>query len=346
MWPCSASRPSSSLTGAPESGTGEAAFRARAGALTLLYLASPMDRSILLAMLAEAATGADVMDTVDVPDPDDPVPLEIIADPYLVEPADPNADPDAPIGWDTTLRPSQAGKDLLFVGAVLERWLHDCPAGPLELGPEAAPALSALLGGWSSTVIHALAAKPLTITEVTESIEILDYELVEERIEEMETAGLLTVLEKEGEEHFAATEWLRMAVAPLGAAARQEVHHPLEDTAPIAALDVQTAFLLTLPLLELPEELAGTCSLAVELEEGVVHSPAGVTVRLDRGRVLACETRVEGDADSWASATASEWLEMVIEADPAGASVGGDPRLTGALLHGLHETLFGWAADG
>jgi hypothetical protein len=329
------------LTGAPESGTGEGAFRARAGALTLLYLASPMDRSILLAMLAEAATGADVMDGVDVPGPDDPVPLEIIADPYLVEPADPNADPDAPIGWDTTLRPSQAGRALLFVGTVLERWLDACPDDPLELGPAAAPALSALLGGWSSTVIHALAAKPLTIAEVTKSIEILDYELVEERIEEMAATGLVDVLEEGGEERFAATEWLRMAVAPLGAAARQEVRHPLEDTAPIAALDVQAAFLLTLPLLELPKQLSGICSLAVSLEEGVPDSPAGVTVGVEQGQIVSCEMGLGKDVDAWAVASAADWLDTVIEVDTKQIRAGGDCHLAGTLLNVLHERLFG-----
>lgn len=293
-------------------------------------------------MLAEAATGADVMNEIDLPDPDDPVPLEIIADPYLVEPADPNADPNAPIDWNTTLRPSQAGQSLLFVGSVLERWLRDCPDGALELGPEAAPALSALLGGWSSTVIHALAASPPTMAEVTATIGILDSDVVDERIEEMVGAGLVEVLEEEGmEERFAATEWLRTAIAPLAAAARQELRHPLEDTAPIAALDVQTAFLLTLPLLELPEELSGTCSLAVELEEGVPGSPTGVTVRVQDGKVVSCKVGLDDAVGTWAAAAAGDWLDTVIEADTKRVRSGGKRGLARQLLHELHEMLFG-----
>lgn len=327
--------------GAPESGVGEGAFRARAGALTLLYLASPMDRSILLAMLAEAATGADVMDEVDIPDPDDPVPLEIIADPYLVEPTDPEADPDAPIEWDTTLRPSPAGRDLIFVGFVLERWLRECPDGPLELGPEAGPALSALLGGWSSTAIHALATKPLTIAEITEAIGILDHDTVDERIEEMVGANLLVVLGEAEGERFAVTDWLRTAIAPLAAAARQELRHPLEDTAPIAALDVQTAFLLTLPLLQLPGDLAGDCSLAVDLEEGVRGSPTGVTVEVDEGRVVSCDVRLEEGVDAWATASTADWLDAVIESEVGRVRSGGGRHISGALLEALHKTLFG-----
>lgn len=330
------------MTGAPESGTGEGAFRARAGALTLLYLAIPMKRHVLLAMLAEAATGADVIDEDDVPDPDDPVALEIIADPYLVEPVDPAVDP-AAIDEDTMLRPSQAGRDLLFVGSVLERWLLDCPDRPLELGPEAGPALSALLNGWSSTVIHTLAATPLTVAETTEAIGVLDYETVDERIEELVDAGLLIALEETADdgERFAATEWLRMGIAPLAAAARQEVRHPLEDTAPIAALDVQASFLLTLPLLELPRELSGTCSLAVELEDGVAGSPTGVTVQIEQGQLVSCAVRLDEDVDAWASASAPAWLDIVIESDTRQVRSGGDQRLAGTLLRVLHERLFG-----
>ena len=82
------------MEGAPESGRGAGGFRARAGALTLLYLASPMERSLLLALLAEAATGAQVVDEFEPPQPDDPIDMAIITDPYLVEPADPDFGPD------------------------------------------------------------------------------------------------------------------------------------------------------------------------------------------------------------------------------------------------------------
>ncbi|HET8863378.1 MAG TPA: hypothetical protein VFM94_09025, partial [Solirubrobacterales bacterium] len=144
----------------------------------------------------------------------------------------------------------------------------------------------------------------------------------------------------DGEERFVATDWLRLAIAPLATAARMELRYPPGDTAPIAALDVQAAFQLTLPMLELPPDLVGSCSLAVELDEGVLHSPAGVTVRVDRGRVLSCETRLDEDAEFWASATAPEWLEMVIEADLRLARAGGDETLPTKLIGELHKALF------
>lgn len=307
----------------------------------MLYLASPLQRSVLLTLLAEAATGVELLDELEAPDPDDPIDFDIIADPYLVEPADPDADPDAPLDWDTKLRASPAGHELLFVGAVLQRWLDRCPEGSLELGPDAGPALSALLCGWSSTAIHALAARPLTIAEATEAIGTLSHDVVEDRIEEMEEAGQLDALPGSGETRYAVTDWLREGVAPLGAAARLEHRFPPGDTAPIAALDVEAAFHLSLPLLELPVELAGSCSLAVELEEGIGPSPAGVTARVEEGRVVSCATGLDEEADASAAASASDWLDTLIEPDAKLVRAGGERRLSRRLLYALHQTLFG-----
>ena len=330
------------MAGAPESGTGEGGFRARAGALTLLYLTSAMKRSVLLPLLAQAATGVQLVDERELPDPNDPLDIMMFIDPYLVEPADPELGPDAPIGPDTMLQPTPAGREVPFVGLVLQEWLDRHPDGPIELGPDAGPALWALLGGWSSTVVHAFAAGPRTAAEAREAIQVLDLGTVESQIKEMTSVGLLEALpgNAPGGQRFAATDWLRLAIAPLATAARMELRYPPGDTAPIAALDVQAAFQLTLPMLELPPDLVGSCSLAVELDEGVVHSPAGVTVRVDRGRVLSCATHLDEDAESWASATAPEWLEMVIEADLTPARAGGEEALPRKLIGELHKALF------
>jgi hypothetical protein len=327
---------------APESRPGDGGFKARAGALTLLYIASPVSRSVLLTLLAEAATGVELVDESDVPDPDDPVGLDIIADPYLVEPADPDADPDAPIGWDTSLRASPAGRDLPFVGFALERWLGNCPGGAIKLGPDAGPALSALLCGWASTVMHTLAAKPLTVEQACEAIQILDLDIVEARIEAMEEAELLEARPADdGATRYAVTDWLREGIAPLAAAARLERRHPPGDTAPIAALDVDAAFLLALPLLKLPAELSGSCSLAVELDEDVRPNPAGVTARVQGGRIVSCEARLDKEADVWATASAGDWLDTVIEPDAKRVRSSGERRLARRLLYELHQTLFG-----
>jgi hypothetical protein len=330
------------LSGAAGSGGDELGFKARAGALTLLYLSSPMERGLLLGLLAEAATGVEVVDDLDLPDPDEPIGLDIIADPYLVEPADPDADPDEPIGWDTNLRASPAGHELMFVGHVLERWLRNCPEGPLALGPEAGPTLSALLSGWSSTVMHVLTARPLTVAEATEAIGTLSGDVVENRIEGMEAAGQLEAIAgDDGETRFAPTAWLREGIAPLAAAARMEHRFPFGDTAPIAALDVEAALQLALPLLELPAEHSGSCCLAVDLDQGVLPSPAGVTARVREGRIASIEAGLDEGADVWARASAGDWLDTVIETEVKRVRTGGERRLARRLIYELHQTLFG-----
>jgi hypothetical protein len=320
----------------------EGGFKARAGALTLLYLSSGMNRSTLLALLVEAATGVRVLDELEIPEPGDSIDLSVLTDAYLVEPVDPDFPPGAPIGPDTLLQPTPAGREVPFVGMVLQRWLDRCPDGSIELDPDSSSALWACMSGWSSSVTHALAAAALTPAEVCEAIQVLDLDSVEARIELMESTGLLEAIPAgEGETRYALTEWLRLSIAPLAAAARMEHRHPREDTAPIAALDVEASFLMTLPLLELSPELSGTCSLAVDLEEGVAGSPTGVTVRVDEGRVVSCEVRLDEDTDAWAAASAAAWLDTVIERDAKLVRSGGDRQLARSLLYGLHEALFG-----
>ncbi len=326
-----------------EDGAREGGFKARAGALTLLYLASPMERSVLLTLLAEATTGARVLDELEAPDLDDPAAIAaIFNDSYLLEPADPDHPPGAPIGPDTMLQPTPAGRDVPFVGLVLQHWLDRCPDGPVELGPEAGPVLAPLLTGWCSMVTHALAAGPLTAVETHDAIQVLDLDTVEARIESMEEAGQLEALPgPEGEPRYAVTEWLRMGIAPLAAAARMELRHPPGDTAAVASLDVEASFLLTLPLLELPADLSGSCSMAVELDEGVDGSPAGVTAQIEKGRLVSCKRGLDESVDAWAAGSAAEWLDTLIEPDAQQVRSGGERSLPRRLLYELHKTLFG-----
>jgi hypothetical protein len=331
------------MTDTPLDDAGKGWFNARAGALTLFYLASPMDRGTLLTLLAEATTGAEVLDELEAPDVNDlDTIVALFNDPYMLEPADPDHPPGAPIGPDTMMQPTPAGREMHFVGIVLERWLASCPEGPVELGPDSGPVLAPLLTGWCSMVTHALAAGPLTAAETQEAIQVLDLDTVEARIEAMEEAGQLTALPgPDGEPRYAVTGWLRAGIAPLAAAARVELRHPPGDTAAIAALDVEAAFLLTLPLLRLPVELSGSCSMAVELDEGVAGSPAGVTARVENGLVVSCERRLDEDADAWATGSAGDWLDTLIEAGAKRVRSGGERALARRLLYELHKALFG-----
>ena len=316
-------------------------YRARAGALTLLYLSSPLERPVLRTLMAELTTGVKVQEIVP-PDPEHMV-MGVFEDSYLLEPADPDHPPGEPIGPDTVMRPTPAGREVPFVGTVVARWLLRCPQGPLEHGEESGRHMAALLGGWGSTTIHALAGGPLSAAQVCEAVQVLDRRAVDARIEAMLETGLLESAPGEGpggDPLVQPTEWLRRAVAPLAVAARMELRFPPGDTAPIGALDVEAAFQLALPLLKLPRRLSGTCSPAVELDEGVAGNPAGVTARIEQGRIVACERGLDPAADATASGTTAAWLDAVIDRRTEAIASSGDGRLLKHILRELHRALF------
>jgi len=322
-------------------GATEIDFRARAGALTLSYLRSGLGRETLLAVLAQAATGAELVAPEDlVEDKSEAERInEVFADRFLVEPVNPADDPDDP---ETVMQPTPAGREVPLVGAALHRWLQSRLGSPVGLGKGSSDPLWALLAGWSSTVIHALAAGPRTEDEVQEAVGVLDAREIDARLALLAEVGLLHVLPGEdGEPRFEATEWLRLAVGPLAAAARMELRHPCGDTAPIAAADAEAALRLTLPLLRMKSGLSGSCALEVELDEEVLGSPVAMTARVEEGRVAACEPGADPAADASISGTTAAWLDAVIDDSQAGLATAGDWRLPRDLLGGLHEMLFG-----
>jgi hypothetical protein len=324
------------------SGDGKVGFRARAGALTLFYLCSPLDREMLLALFAEATTGARVTDG-SIALPSEKAQIDsVFADRYLIEPADPNLDPDD-VDAHTPMQPTPAGREVPFVATTLQRWLRRCPSGPMLLDDDAAGAVLPLITGWGSAVTHTLAGGPLSTAEACEALQVLPLDLVEALIEGLEEAGQVEALPATGDDGdpcYAVTDWLRMGIAPLAAAARMEQRHPPGDTAPISTLDVEAAFKLTLPLLKLPRGLDGACALTVELEEGVLGSPSSVTARIEERRVVSVAAEREEDADAWATGPAAAWLDAVIDRDTSGIETGGDPRLAGAMLKALNRKLF------
>lgn len=120
-----------------------------------------------------------------------------------------------------------------------------------------------------------------------------------------------------------------------------ELRHPPGDAAPIAVLDVEASFQLTLPLLELPGRLSGSCSMAVELDEGVSDVPVGVTARIENGLVVSCEQGLDEGADAWVTGSAGEWLDTLIERKAMRVRSGGQRPLARRLLQELHKALFG-----
>ncbi len=297
-----------------------ASFRPRAGSLTILSLVSDAGPGEALAILAEIATGVRIA-AVAAAEPDDATEEAI--------------DPGATVGV------TDAGRDMLDVVGVFTSWLRQCPTGAMDFEAQAAPSIHALLGGWASATLHAFAAEPLTVAEAGERIGVLGLDAIADRVDALEAQGLLETLPAGAEPRCAASDWLRRGIAPILAAMRMELRHPLDDAAPIAVADVEAAFRLALPLLRLPADTAGTCALAVQLEREVSETPVGATVRVEEGRVVSLELEIDDSAEALATASAVDWLDTLVEIDVNRVHTTGDRRLAGLLVDGLHETLFG-----
>jgi DNA-binding HxlR family transcriptional regulator len=230
-----------------------------------------------------------------------------------------------------------AGADLLKVGEILQQWLGDAHEGPISLGSTAAKsACKALIDGWCSNIVRALAARPMPLTKLDRLIPQITYPTLERRLTAMRMVGLV-----EGRRDssgrgtpYCATSWLRRAVIPLAAAAAWE-HRYLPES-PVARLDAEAGFLLAVPLLDLPPGITSVCRLAIEVEPGPAY--AGVTVAFEESRIASCVTRLDREADAWVAATPVEWYRWMLGSDDP-IELGGDTWVGRGVLASLREVL-------
>ncbi|MCW2978460.1 MAG: putative cytosolic protein [Solirubrobacterales bacterium] len=248
---------------------------------------------------------------------------------------------DFPGSVDYALGPG--GRELLSVIHVLQTWLADSPDGPLQPGSIAAKsAIRALTDGWSSTVVRALAVRPLSLTELNRLISSLNYPSLERRLGAMRLAGQIAPCSHGGRSRpYAATPWLRRAIGPLVAAASWERQFDGVEAAPVMRIDVESALLLTVPLLKLPPNMSGAARMAVELRTRDGGSSfAGVSVGVEAGDVVSCVSRLQGPADAWASGSVGSWLGAVHVGDYRGLEIGGDRELATAIILGLQNSRY------
>ena len=318
-------------------GATESGFRARAASLTLLYVATSMDREGLLAMLEASLDGV----PAPLPDEDedyaeDEDEDELEQDEELAEALDPDLH--------TPMQLTDKGEEMLFVSGTIERWLLRCPQGPLELGLAGARALAPMVLAWSATLTHALASGPLTLAELERALAaVLDPETLEQQLESMVNSGQAEALYGSGRApSYALTDWGREAVSPIVAAVRYEQRYPEDDVLAPDVFDVEAAFEMALPLVHLPGELRGTCRAGVRLPgaEGE-ELVAGSTVEVEGGRIAAASPLLDRVPETWATGTPLDWCEAVIDPAAAGLDMGGDVELAGGLIEALHERLFG-----
>lgn len=325
-------------------GTGGATgsdFRARTGTLTLLYVATSIDREGLLAMLESSLEGvppplpgeegADYEDELEEedeePDEDDAEPEEALAgeDPEALSP----------------LQLTAKGEEMLFVSGTIERWLGRCPQGPLELGLAGAAALAPMVLSWSATLTHALAQGPLTLKDLEQALaSVLEPEALKRQLESMVKSGQAEALYGIGRAPgYSLTDWGREAIAPIVAAVRYERRYPEPDVLAPDVFDAEAAFQMALPLIRVPAEARGTVRAGV-LISGEEELVAGSTVEVADGRVAGSSPLLDRTPETWATGTPLQWCETVIDPAAAKLDLGGDVELCQGLIEALHERLF------
>jgi DNA-binding HxlR family transcriptional regulator len=244
---------------------------------------------------------------------------------------------------------TEIGRAVLLAADALEAWLARAPQGPISLGSEPAKAaIRALVGGWGSTMLRALAARPLSLTELDGLIPDLSYPGIERRLAAMRAARQVEQARgRGGARPYVVTPWLRQAVAPLAVAGRCECRYLADEAEVLTRIDVEAAFLLAVPLVKLPDERSGACLLAVDTSasepgaEAGERRPAGVRVAVEGGRVTSCVSKLEAEPDTWALGTVETWLDALIDGRLDGLRIGGgDPDLVRSLVAGLHDSLY------
>jgi len=230
------------------------------------------------------------------------------------------------------------GIGLLKVADFLQEWLRAAPDGPILLGSVAAKSgTKALIGGWSSNIVRAVAARALSLTELNMLIPKISYPTLERKLDAMRTAKL--VAPQPGESRgtpYGATEWLRQAVVPLTSAVSWERRFVPEPAAQIGRLDVEAAFLLSIPLMMLDPGITGKCRLSVEIRGGSAPVFAGVIVGVEEGKVMSCTSRLDGDTQASATGSASSWMRQMNGGPRGQLEVSGNFTLAEAITSALH----------
>jgi DNA-binding HxlR family transcriptional regulator len=241
----------------------------------------------------------------------------------------------------------ESGRELLSVVETLRVWLAEAPDGPITLGTSAARSVvKAAAEGWSTGIMRALAAKPLTLTALDRLISDMTYPSLERRLEAMRLAGQIEPTPSKGRgTPYVVTEWLRKAIAPLIAGVHWERTHLAEQTAAVTRVDVEAAFMIAIPMLDLKADVTGVSRLAVELNGSRGKRLAGVMVQVEHGKIGTCTSRLEGNPSASGVGSATAWIRAVTDANPDRLDLEGDRTLAKVMVEGLHSVLFGALQD-
>jgi DNA-binding HxlR family transcriptional regulator len=239
---------------------------------------------------------------------------------------------------------TQAGRELLPVAAALEWWLEGGPNGPIPLeDPAAQGIVRVLMAGWDSTVIRVLAEQPRSLIELQTRISELNYPALKRRLTKLRSTGMVVPGKTANGLAYEVSDWLRRAVVPLTLAGRWERRHQV-GRGPIAQMDLEAAFMLALPLVQLSSGADGACGLAIlglEERDAPKRSVAGVALELKGGEVVSCSADAVGEQPTWALGTVDVWLEALAVGCASSLRVSGaKPSLANGIVKALHNDLF------
>lgn len=235
------------------------------------------------------------------------------------------------------------GRDLLRLADVLERWLSHSPFGALDLNEGAARGtVRALVGGWDSTIVQALAERPRRLADLSRELPDQSYAALKRRFAKLRTAALVDCLDDAVRSpEYEATALLRRAAAPLSFAVRWEREHA--PFGPLDEGDLEAVLLLALSLVKLPR-VSGSCLLAVARQQSVDDAPpAPMAIRLvaQKGAIVEASLAVAPMSETWALASTDGWLDAIVGGQLSTVRMRGPAvRLAEAVVQGIHRTLF------
>lgn len=240
---------------------------------------------------------------------------------------------------------TDTGRGVLAVAEIVEVWLAQAPQGAIALGSEPAKgAIRALVGGWGSTMLRALAARPLSLTELSSVIGDHSYPAIERRLSAMRAARQVEPRPDggRGAKPYGVTEWTRLAVPSIVAAGRCECRYLAETTEPLARIDIEAAFLLSVPLVVLETNRSGSCIFGVDTgsakREESADRLAGVQIEVEDGTVAFCTSRLEQEPSTWALGSIEAWVEAILDGRFDRLRFGGkDEPLARDLVARLHS---------
>ncbi len=235
---------------------------------------------------------------------------------------------------------TEMGREMLVVADRLEVWLNAAPEAPSSLSNGSARGIvKAFIDGWGSTMLRGLGSSPMSLTELDRGITELSYPALERRLSSMRMAGLVEACQRPGASTpYTVTEWARRGVGPLVASGRCERLYMRERGSPITREDIEAAFMLSLPLVGLPDGASGCCRLEVDADPVDAREQVGVRVTVERGKVVSCDLDSGPTEDDFASGPAEKWLDAVDGGKPEELQLGGGKMAAGLVL-ALHLAL-------